>query len=235
MTLLSSHVDHVEPHIDVASYVLGVLDDDDNEAFETHLVGCVTCQHELRSLYELPNILDEVRGPKVRKRVVVSLLGQVADARRRRRARLQLAVAAAAVMVLVAPVATVALRPAPPDPRRAPVSTVTKLPQPAEKLQGRNRAKRLTARIAVVPKEWGTHVALELTGITGPADCELVAVARTGDTVITGWLVPAGQGFGVPGSPDPLRVEGATALARTQISSFEVRTKAGLTLIKVPA
>lgn len=235
MTLMSSHVDHVEPHIDVASYVLGILDDDDNEAFETHLIGCVSCQRQLRRLHELPDILDEVRGPEVRERVVVSLFGRVADERRRRRARLQLAVAAAAVMVLVAPVATAALRPERPDPRRAPVATITKLPKAAETLEGRNRAKRLTARITVMPKEWGTQVSLELSGITGPADCELVAVARTGNNVITEWRVPARQGFGVPGSPDPLRIQGGTGLARPQISSFEVRTKTGLKLIEVPA
>ncbi|MFI7616457.1 zf-HC2 domain-containing protein [Nonomuraea terrae] len=48
-------------HDEVAAYVLGVLDEDDHEAFERHLDTCERCQAELVALAELPDQLDELR------------------------------------------------------------------------------------------------------------------------------------------------------------------------------
>ncbi len=49
------------PHHEVVAYALGVLDREDHEAFELHLVECADCQAELVDLAELPTLLDEVR------------------------------------------------------------------------------------------------------------------------------------------------------------------------------
>ena len=35
------------PHFDVAAYALGVLDQEDHEVFERHLMACEECQIEL--------------------------------------------------------------------------------------------------------------------------------------------------------------------------------------------
>ncbi|GII05123.1 zf-HC2 domain-containing protein [Planobispora takensis] len=48
-------------HEDVAAYALGVLDEADHEAFESHLMSCEACQVELRELSEVPGLLDAVR------------------------------------------------------------------------------------------------------------------------------------------------------------------------------
>ncbi|MGN9788432.1 zf-HC2 domain-containing protein [Nonomuraea sp. ZG12] len=48
-------------HEEVAAYVLGVLDEDDNEAFERHLDTCTACQAELKRLVEVPDQLDELK------------------------------------------------------------------------------------------------------------------------------------------------------------------------------
>ncbi|MFD2350479.1 anti-sigma factor family protein [Nonomuraea ferruginea] len=37
-------------HTDVGAYALGLLDDDDRMAFETHLLGCRACAAELSDL-----------------------------------------------------------------------------------------------------------------------------------------------------------------------------------------
>ncbi|WP_436760395.1 zf-HC2 domain-containing protein [Streptosporangium sp. V21-05] len=49
------------PHHDVAAYALGVLDEEDLEAFQSHLMTCEECQVELRELSEVPGLLDVVK------------------------------------------------------------------------------------------------------------------------------------------------------------------------------
>ncbi|MFI6451476.1 zf-HC2 domain-containing protein [Streptosporangium amethystogenes] len=49
------------PHHDVAAYALGVLDEEDHEAFQRHLMTCEECQIELRELCEVPGFLDGLR------------------------------------------------------------------------------------------------------------------------------------------------------------------------------
>ncbi|SEP35232.1 anti-sigma factor family protein [Amycolatopsis saalfeldensis] len=91
----------------------------------------------------------------------------------------------------------------------------------------------VTARVTVAPREWGSSVDLELGGITGPADCELLAIASDGAIrTVAGWSVPA-KGYGVPGSPAPLRVSGTTYLADKDISRFEVRSADGVLLAAI--
>lgn len=52
-------------HFDVAAYALGVLDDDDAEAFERHLDDCAQCRAELLENQELPGLLDAFRDGSV--------------------------------------------------------------------------------------------------------------------------------------------------------------------------
>ncbi|WP_433373672.1 zf-HC2 domain-containing protein [Streptosporangium sp. CA-115845] len=49
------------PHHDVAAYALGVLDEEDHEAFQRHLMTCEECRIELREPSEVPGFLDVVR------------------------------------------------------------------------------------------------------------------------------------------------------------------------------
>ncbi|SDQ79209.1 zf-HC2 domain-containing protein [Thermostaphylospora chromogena] len=54
------------PHVEVVAYALGLLDPEDHEAFELHLVECADCQEELRELADVPALLDEVRSRRPR-------------------------------------------------------------------------------------------------------------------------------------------------------------------------
>ncbi|GLX04462.1 hypothetical protein Misp03_13890 [Microbispora sp. NBRC 16548] len=49
----------------MAAYALGVLDDDDAEAFERHLDECAPCRAELLEAQELPGMLDAVKDGSV--------------------------------------------------------------------------------------------------------------------------------------------------------------------------
>ncbi|HEY2058355.1 MAG TPA: zf-HC2 domain-containing protein [Amycolatopsis sp.] len=91
----------------------------------------------------------------------------------------------------------------------------------------------LTAHVTVTPQEWGSSVDLELGGVAGPADCELLAIASDGAIrTVVGWSVPA-KGYGIPGSPAPLHVSGGTYLADKDITRFEVRSADGALLASI--
>lgn len=51
---------HAEPHVDVAGYVLGSLDDDEATAFAEHLASCDACRAEVDELAGLPALLDDI-------------------------------------------------------------------------------------------------------------------------------------------------------------------------------
>ncbi|MFC7646561.1 hypothetical protein ACFQX6_42860 [Streptosporangium lutulentum] len=91
----------------------------------------------------------------------------------------------------------------------------------------------ISGGVVLEKKGWGTHAALELKGVKGPLECELVAVSKTGERrTVTGWAVPE-KGYGVPGSPRALYVHGGTALSTGDIDHFEVSTTSGKTLLTV--
>jgi anti-sigma factor RsiW len=52
------------PHVEVAAYALGLLDQEDHEAFELHLLDCAECRAELQDLVEMPDLLDEVKAAR---------------------------------------------------------------------------------------------------------------------------------------------------------------------------
>ncbi|RAY16663.1 hypothetical protein DPM19_00285 [Actinomadura craniellae] len=246
-------------HTDVGAYALGLLEEPDRRAFEVHLAGCRSCAAELAALSGVATGLAGLTPPATEPAAPASPApapaadpigldgAQVADLvrrraaveRRRRRARVLLG-AAAGIALLAGGAATGAAVAGRDDPAPTPAVTVA-APDGAQALLAGGR--RLTATdsgtgtagvVAVEPKLWGTRVALRLGGVRGPLRCELVAVARTGERhVVTGWSVPP-RGYGVPGAPDPLVVQGGTALQPGGIDRFEVRTLDGRTLLSVP-
>lgn len=228
---------HFNPHYEVAAYALGVLDPADSEAFEAHLVECMECQAELVELHEVPAALDLIKGgaavaaaaPQPRRAggeaAVASLLDRVAARRRRRTRGLWLAVAAAVTVTALTPVVVQQLWP-----DRAEQQAT------AQTFRAASPEKNVQASIALVAKDWGTEVSFELTGVTGPLQCTLVAVSRSGETeTVASWKVKAGQGFGVPGNEEPLRIKGATSFDKASIKRFEFRTNNGPDLLDVPA
>jgi hypothetical protein len=232
-------------HVEVAAFVLGVLDEEENEIFEAHLADCADCQAELRELYVMPPVLDEVRrldpalatGPEPSPAVLGGLLDNVTELRRRRRRRTYLSAAAAAAIIVVAPLATHSLWPATSAGGDRPgATTPAAVAGGTEVLQATNRTTAVTAKITIQPEGWGTRVGIQLSGVRGPLHCQLVVVTRSGkNEVVTSWQVPAKTGWGVPGSPGPLRLEGSTAYSRGDIDRFEFRTSNGPNILNVPA
>jgi anti-sigma factor RsiW len=78
-----------DAHIDLGSYVLGLLEDQDRTAFEAHLATCAPCTSELTALSPVAALLDgmdpvELPGDAAAARSPVSLLHKRAALSRRR-------------------------------------------------------------------------------------------------------------------------------------------------------
>ncbi|MDL4819125.1 anti-sigma factor family protein [Actinomadura opuntiae] len=230
---MSSQVEHT----DVGAYALGLLEADDRRAFEAHLAGCGACLAELREMGAMAEALSgidpaaaEPPGEPARPPAPVIDLVRRKQARDRRTRRLAYAAGAAAAAALVAVGVGVGTTLGG-DEEKPP-------PQPqaivGERHQATDARTGASGTVGLVNKKWGTQISFELTKVKGPLRCHLEAVSASGArTVVGGWRVPA-PGYGVPGSPKPLTMQGATALSRTEISRFQVVVDGGGTLLTIP-
>jgi anti-sigma-K factor RskA len=55
--------DNAVPHVEVAGYALGKLDEDETVSFEAHLAECDSCRRELEELRGLPELLARAAPP----------------------------------------------------------------------------------------------------------------------------------------------------------------------------
>jgi hypothetical protein len=117
---------HLNPHPDLAAFLLGSLDPGEAEVFEAHAVQCATCSEELSDLRRLPGLLDLAvpaveLPPDLRARTMAAVAtadrpSAVVDfevaksARQRRLGRSWRWITAAAAVVLVVTLAVGALR-----------------------------------------------------------------------------------------------------------------------------
>jgi hypothetical protein len=247
------------PHVDVAAYVLGILDDPDDVAFSQHFARCPRCRAEFREFSDLPRLLDQVKPNRVErkrsrppaapgKQVLARALDEIGVARSSRRSHTRWLVAAAAVLVVGAgsvmawqlggraPAPTTQAAPPSSQPA-APTSTTstgTDVVAGARTVSANNLATGVSATVGMEPESWGTRINLELRGVVGPMQCQLVAVSHTGAIqAVTTWSVPAG-GFGVPNSPEPLRITGNVGFDQQDIERFDIRRDGGPDLLVVP-
>lgn len=245
-------------HETVGAYALGILDDAEATAFETHLAGCEWCAQQLDELAGMepmlaaladlpgsstPEVVGESLSAKPGPRLVEKLVDEVAERRAQKRRRGFYLVAAAAALIIGSPLTvfavsgsdggdnntTVAVSPA--------RSAFESMP---DKVTATDPTTKVTATVAVEKKDWGTNTVLELNNVTGPQKCSLVAVGKNGEReTVTSWSVPK-WGYGVPNAKteeakNPLYVRGGAALEPNQIDHFEVMTFDGQRLVEVPA
>ena len=221
MTAISSE------HTDVGAYALGLLEDQDRVAFEAHLATCDTCRVELSSFGQVAALLRGMEPVEVPADVSppADLLHRRAAASRRRRRR-QVFVSVAACAVLLGGGIGIGLAGAPNS------SQVTGLT--GQLHAAGNPANGVTGTVGLVAKAWGTQVQLDLAGVRGPQECQLIAISKTGaEKIVTGWFVTA-PGDGVAGHPAHLLVQGGTAIALPDLARFEVTVVNGPVLLTIP-
>lgn len=163
------------------------------------------------------------------------LIAEVAASRRKSRVRRIYALAAAVVLIAGGPLAVGILgsgsTDAPPSQAQA---TAGPLPITGQQFSATNPATGVSATVGLAPMAWGTHVALELSGVQGPLTCDLVAVSSTGQRqTVASWQVPA-TGYGVTGNAAPLVLYGGAGMAPADIDHFEVQTSTGQVLLTIP-
>jgi hypothetical protein len=219
-------------HIEVGAYALGLLNERDTAAFESHLASCPACAEELAELSPMKGLLTgigPIQAPAARP--VTDLLSRRATASRRTRRRVVIVAAAACVAALGAGLGTgFGLSPngqAGQPAASGPVFT-------GQPFAATDPRTGVTGIVGLTAKAWGTWVSLDLAHVRGPLECQLIAVSKTGESrVVTGWLVPA-PGDGVPGHPAHLLVQGGTAIPLTSLSRFDVVVVHGPTLLSIP-
>ena len=237
-------------HTDVGAYSMGLLEERDRREFEDHLAGCPACAAELAELSPMAALFQgvELRAEEPAGEEVTALLApggttppsppeaQVTELIRRRarqqrhRRRWQVAVGAAAGIVLIGGGIGVGIAAAPqhgsaPEPGVALAGQLHSATDPGTGVAG---------TVGLVTKAWGTQVTLDLSKVRGPAECELVAVSRTGERrVVMGWLVAA-PGDGVPGHPAHLVIRGGTSIPRSDLARVDVDVVHGRTLVSIP-
>jgi hypothetical protein len=226
-------------HTDVGAYSMGLLEERDRREFEDHLAGCAACAAEVAELSPMAALLRGVEPPGAEPgsaageapagAEVTDLIRRRARQQRHRR-RWQVALGAAAGIVLIgggigAGIAVAPQHGNPPVPGVALTGQLHSATDPGTGAAG---------TVGLVAKAWGTQVTLDLSKVAGPAECELVAVSRTGERrVVMGWLVTV-PGDGVPGHPAHLVLRGGTSIPRNDLSRVDVDVVNGRTLVSIP-
>ncbi|MGP3983291.1 zf-HC2 domain-containing protein [Streptomyces sp. KR80] len=252
--------EHPSEHEAVGAYALGVLDPAEAAQFEEHLAYCEACADQLdefmgiepllATLAETPTAVPDPAALHAQPspQLLGRLVDEVAAKRQQRRRRGLYLVAAAAALIIGGPtvVATVVTSD---DGRSTTAQPHAHSTSPAEdaffnhmtaKVGATDPASKVSAKIGIEKKGWGTHAVLELKNVKGPLKCNLVAVSKDGEEeIITSWAVPK-WGYGIPDSTHemakhPLYVHGGAAMDRSDIDRFEVRTFEGKRLVSVDA
>ena len=221
-------------HTDVGAYSMGLLEEQDKRAFEDHLAGCPACAAELAELSPMAALLrgvepsDAARGEPAEAQVTELIRRRARQQRHRR--RWQVALGAAAGIVLIGGGIGVGVAASPQHagpPAQGAVLT-------GQLHSATDPGTGATGTVGLVAKAWGTQVTLDLSKVHGPADCELIAVSRTGERrVVMGWLVVA-PGDGVPGHPAHLVIRGGTSIPRNDLARVDVNVVNGRTLVSIP-
>lgn len=241
-------------HVDVAAYVLGILDEPEDAAFARHFATCERCRAEYRELADLPRLLDQVKPqyPQRKPATVPTSAAAAVAARRRPAPRRAPWLVAAAVILLVGisvvvliksgqpgSGGTVAAGPtAPPSSAvassEAPTTTTPYVPPTvagARTVNGANAETGVSGTIAMESQPWGTKINLELRGAVGPMQAQLIAVSKSGDTqVVVSWPIAAGA----PASPTQ-HLEGGVGMSQEDIVRFDLRRDGGTLVLVVPA
>jgi hypothetical protein len=163
------------------------------------------------------------------------LIGRVAASRKRSRLRRMYALTAAIVLIVGGPVVAGVLVNAHHSATQSEAGTTGgTLPITGVQHSAVNSATGVSATVGLAATKWGTHVALKLSGVSGPLTCDLVAVSKTGERqVVATWTVP-NPGYGVPGATAPLVLYGGAGMTPTDIDHFDVQTTAGQNLVTIP-
>ena len=227
---------------DDAAYVLGALSPAERLAFERHLAGCEECNRAVREVAGLPGLLSRVDVSVLEQEPIdeplpETLLPSLAravrrSARRRTYVMVGASAAAAAVLVGGGGLALAQLDDGPGSGASQAPSAEARPPVAAQQMQAVGEVP-VRAEVRLEPVTWGTRVDLTCTyepdsveyELPPAVDYTLFVKTRDGHTEQLGsWRSQAGG---------PMRIVAATATRAADLSSVEVRTPRGDTVLQL--
>lgn len=219
------------------AYVLGALSPSERAAFENHLTQCEDCSRAVRELAGLPGLLARVdpqivEDPPTDVPVPPTLLpALIREVRRSRSRRIYLAVGAAAATIVIAAGATAFItgNNGPGTPVAGPTSSAAATTDHPMSSVGTGPLK---ASLGFTSVAWGTKIDLSCSyDETDEWDADeskgYALVVRTSD----GKEQQVATWRGIPGKT--IRLTAATDSRRQDISSVEVRTASGVTVLRL--
>ncbi|GAA1605411.1 hypothetical protein [Actinoplanes couchii] len=256
-----------DQHYDVASYALGILGDRDAALFEDHLIECAQCAYELESFVEVADVLSTVDGEAFvaaeqaerDATVLHNMLGEVGAERQRANSRRLYSLAAAVVVFTMLSIGALFAggqwlgsgSGSTPDTTAQGGGQNQLDPLPngdlgigGTKLPGDNYSatgdrSNVSLVVGLLKKDYGTQISYAVGGIEGSKTCALYVVRTNGvKEKVSGWVVPAGKGWGTAANPAPLMLQTATEIPKEEIAHVQVEEVAAngstSTLVRVP-
>jgi hypothetical protein len=232
----SENVNSADDHVDLAGYLMEVLDEPEKQRVEEHLTGCPECRAEVDSLREWTAALAAVPeamlidGPPedadlLLQRTLRQIRGESSGRRHRRTAMVTSAAAAVAALAIAGGV--LVGRATAPEP--VPLAQPTASAQPTVSTPPGTRFASTTdpatgARlsVAVLPAAGWVRITATVAGIPAGQRCRLEVVSRDGTAVLAGsWLVsPQGAANGTT-------LNGSALIDPAQVASVRVVTTTG--------
>jgi anti-sigma factor RsiW len=215
-------------------YVLGAIDPAERSIVDAHLPQCLDCREELAGLAGLPALLGRVPYEDAERlalgddeleeapaELLDALLAQVSSRRRARRWR-GIAVAAAAAIIAVgggglAGGILMSHQATPQGTQQA----------GSELVRGSNTATQVSAAVYYGPEGSGTRMQVQVAGIPSGTHCKFWETTADGQHLLVGtWTVNSRYGgwYNV-----------RTAVAMSQLRSFDISGAGGKILVKVAA
>ncbi|MDA8318034.1 MAG: hypothetical protein M0010_23125 [Actinomycetota bacterium] len=232
---------HDELRLSLGSYLIGALGPATRLEVGDHLKRCETCRAELVELAALPGLLGRLGAQQLGSQLGFSACGtasaasslsgtmpdsppeglldemldrarRIEDRSRRRLRRLRAAAIVAAAAAIVA--TALALAPA-----------VASRPGTSYRLHAEIPSTSLAGKVTLVPKPWGTELALSLQGLPPRVACEAVVTGTHGQRAAIGnWSATQDHAA---------RVEIASDMSPSQLASLTIETVAGSPLLGV--
>jgi hypothetical protein len=237
-------MDCAQARISLGVYVLGVLDPEERAAVDAHLVGCGGCQAELVDIEDLPALLaslstedafalddgwpqERATPPGPTDTPTISEAGQrpggLSAVRGRRKAFRATWLSVAAVVVISLGAVGIGIYAGQPGagPYAGPALG------PWQSAQGSNAAG-MRAIVRYRPMDWGTQVAVQVTGIPLDTPCAIEAYERNGTAAAGGsWITDSNEG--------KIWYTASTAVSKNTATKFVITVASHpATLITIP-
>jgi anti-sigma factor RsiW len=227
--------DHESLRLLLGGYLLGGLDDTDQDRLDAHLLDCAECRTELARLGPVPDLLRRMpatvpapASPSPER--IDGLLRQMRAERSRSRRAARMRWAAAAAVVAVLAVGTGILVRGTPEPRPPIAQPASSAPAPADQLVTATfnpaGGTSTTGAATLTARTWGVSVALDMTGLPGDGPFVLRVTNADGhvEQACIWGRTPSGRA----------KVTGASSMPLPTVRSVSIADRGGHVLATAP-